>query len=407
MADEKIQCQKCRKMLKEINFYTYKDGRKTEMCKGCLTMHIDNFNPETFVWLLEKMDVPYVPGEWNSLRDKAYEKDPVKMNGMSVFGKYLSKMKLKQWKEYGWADTERLSAEALAREEENAKMDAERAEMLTEQFKNGDISEAEYKTLTSTLAQNENYMSGATTAQLAHLNQDNPYDESRFLSEEDMPDPGAELTDEDKIYLAMKWGRLYTPGEWVLLEQKYTEMTSCFDIQDSDTISTLKLICKTDLKMNQALDSGDIDSFQKLSKVSESLRKSAKFTALQNKEEQNNFISSIGEMVALCEREEGFIPRFCTDIPQDKVDITLQDMNNYVKRLVTEDLGFGAQIETALKKIELQRQENQTSVEDSIEEIEKELDGETEILMNEDYQEFYNLVAEWSAQDAEVADQED
>jgi hypothetical protein len=250
MADEKIQCQKCRKMLKEINFYTYKDGRKTEMCKGCLTMHIDNFNPETFVWLLEKMDVPYVPGEWNSLRDKAYEKDPVKMNGMSVFGKYLSKMKLKQWKEYGWADTERLSAEALAREEENAKMDAERAEMLTEQFKNGDISEAEYKTLTSTLAQNENYMSGATTAQLAHLNQDNPYDESRFLSEEDMPDPGAELTDEDKIYLAMKWGRLYTPGEWVLLEQKYTEMTSCFDIQDSDTISTLKLICKTDLKMN-------------------------------------------------------------------------------------------------------------------------------------------------------------
>ena len=135
MAEDKIQCQKCRKMLKEINFYTYKDGRKTEMCKGCLTMHIDNFNPETFVWLLEKMDVPYVPGEWNTLRDKAYEKDPVKMNGMSVFGKYLSKMKLKQWKEYGWADTERLSAEALAREEENARMDAERAEMLTEQFK--------------------------------------------------------------------------------------------------------------------------------------------------------------------------------------------------------------------------------------------------------------------------------
>ena len=36
------------------------------------------------------------------------------MNGMSVFGKYLSKMKLKQWvnpetgKYYGWADTEKL-----------------------------------------------------------------------------------------------------------------------------------------------------------------------------------------------------------------------------------------------------------------------------------------------------------
>ena len=32
------------------------------------------------------------------------------MTGMSVFGKYLSKMKLKQWKDYGWADTEKLKA---------------------------------------------------------------------------------------------------------------------------------------------------------------------------------------------------------------------------------------------------------------------------------------------------------
>ena len=59
-------------------------------------MHIDNFNPDTFLWILEKMDVPYIPEEWNSLRDKAFAKDPYKMNGMSVFGKYLSKMRMKQ-----------------------------------------------------------------------------------------------------------------------------------------------------------------------------------------------------------------------------------------------------------------------------------------------------------------------
>jgi len=56
------------------------------------------------------MDVPYVPAEWNVLRDRAFAKDPAKMNGMSVFGKYLSKMKLKQWKNFGWADSERLQA---------------------------------------------------------------------------------------------------------------------------------------------------------------------------------------------------------------------------------------------------------------------------------------------------------
>lgn len=57
-------CVKCGKMMDEnTQFYTYKSGEKTDMCKKCLTMHIDNFNPDTFLWLLEKMDVPYVPEE--------------------------------------------------------------------------------------------------------------------------------------------------------------------------------------------------------------------------------------------------------------------------------------------------------------------------------------------------------
>jgi hypothetical protein len=57
----------------------------------------------------------------------------------------------------------------------------------------------------------------------------------------------------------------------------------------------------------------------------------------------------------MCERD-GFIPRFCTDIPQDKVDFTLKDQKDYIYKLVTQDLGFGQQIEDALKKIEVQRQ---------------------------------------------------
>ena len=59
-------------------------------------------------------------------------------------------------------------------------------------------------------------------------------------------------------------------------------MTESFDIQDADTINTLILICKTNLKMNQSLDIGDVDGFQKLSKVSESLRKSARKVLYQD-----------------------------------------------------------------------------------------------------------------------------
>ena len=107
-------CEKCRKTMADDNFYTYKDGRKAEICKRCMTMHIDNYDPQTFLWLLEKMDVPYMEEEWNVLRDRAFAKNPEKMNGMTVFGKYLSKMRLKKWKDYGWADTEKLNQEKEA-----------------------------------------------------------------------------------------------------------------------------------------------------------------------------------------------------------------------------------------------------------------------------------------------------
>jgi hypothetical protein len=38
--------------------------------------------------------------------------------------------------------------------------------------------------------------------------------------------------------------------------------------------------------------------------------------------------------------------------------MTLRDMNEYVRKLVTQDLGFGQQIEDSLKKIMLQNEMN-------------------------------------------------
>jgi hypothetical protein len=83
-----------------------------------------------------------------------------------------------------------------------------------------------------------------------------------------------------------------------------------FDIQDADSKNTLIFICKTYLKMNQAIDCGDVEGYQKLSRVYDALRKSAKFTAAQNKEEKADFIDSVGELVAYCEKNGGKIPRY-------------------------------------------------------------------------------------------------
>ena len=392
-------CQKCGKMLDEdTQFYTYKNGEKTEMCKKCLTMHIDNWDPSTYLWLLEKMDVPYVPVEWDVLRDRAFAKNP-NLNGMSVFGKYLSKMKLKQWKNYGWADSDKLQAlneeKRSAQEAERAAFDAE----IKEKFEAGEISEAEYKTMVSAQTQHEEYVNAPIMQ--PNTTMDRYYDENTSIVNSQLDNSVAQLTNDDKIYLAMKWGALYKPQEWIELERSYEEMTNSFDIQDADTINTLILICKTNLKMNQALDCGDIEGFQKLSKVSESLRKSAKFTAAQNKEEKNDYVDCVGELVAMCERE-GYIPRFETDIPQDKVDLTLKDMENYLYKLVTQDLGFGQQIEDALKKIQIQKEMAETETVDP-ESDEEAIQG----LKDAEIAEYYNSIEEQKMLDADLFNSEE
>ena len=102
--------------------------------------------------------------------------------------------------------------------------------------------------------------------------------------------------------------------------------------------------------MNQAIDSGDLQGYQKLARVSDTLRKSAKFTAAQNKEEKNEFIDSIGQLVEYCERYGGIIPKFEVTAEKDIVDKVIDDLKEYNRSLVYEDTALARQIEDYLKK---------------------------------------------------------
>jgi hypothetical protein len=57
-----------------------------------------------------------------------------------------------------------------------------------------------------------------------------------------------DLTEEDKRYLLLKWGKMYRPDEWVWLEKLYNEMMASYDIQTAGHIDNLKKLCKTSLK---------------------------------------------------------------------------------------------------------------------------------------------------------------
>lgn len=360
----KIVCKKCGRPLSEVNFYTYKDGTKTEMCKQCLTMHIDNFDPQTFLWLLQKMDVPYLPWEWNVLRDRAYQKDPKAMNGMSVFGKYLSKMKLKQWKGYTWADSERLQKEHEQSIKQQQAITEEYEKSVKQQFDKGQISQAQYKTLvdTSYLKRESPELqppSKQAKDNLSPIGADNAFDEKNFVPQEELPDPAASLTQEDKVYLAMKWGRLYKLNQLVALQRDYAKMQKAYGVtqSDPDTQNTLLLICKTNLKANNAIDHDDVETYQKLCRVSDTLRKSANLTALQNKKDKEHVINSASEIVEYAEKVGGVIPRYKLDQPRDVVDQVILDLKSYQNSLIKEDPALSREIEDYLKKREQAEQQ--------------------------------------------------
>ena len=403
MAAEQRYCSKCGKTMADTNFYTYKNGDKCELCKPCLTMHINNWEPDTFTWLLEKFDVPWLPWEWNVLRDRAYAKNPYKMTGMSVFGKYLSKMKLKQWNKYGWSDTEELQA---AHEQElnalGVDVDNDKAQLSTikEAFDNGEITEAQYKTYAETHAPDPSMAPPEAYTGSSPLSQGFQYPVNSPFEEVQLVDVGADLTEDDKVYLAMKWGRLYKADEWVSLEQLYNEFMDSFDIQGAARIDTLKMICKTSLKMNQAIDCGDVDAYQKLSRVYDAMMKSAKFTEAQNKEGKSDFVDSVGELVAYCEKEGGQIPPHKIDVPFDVVDKIIDDLKLYNKTLIEEDRSLAEEIENYLKN-------KQIAEEMKRDREEARLRGNSEVeLEDEDYANFREEIVNQRAEDAELLEEE-
>lgn len=366
-------CKKCGKTMDDTQFYTSKnlekyppDG-KMDICKKCLTMHVDNWDPETYKWILQEIDVPYIKEEWNGLLEK-YGKDPKKVTGLTIIGRYLSKMKLKQWNKYTWADTETLKKDSIDKKVLNMKAQGFTEDEIQEQL-SIDRTPPKPKELEDVQA---------------------PVGTPEYEDPEEDDDFGDQLTEEDKLVLRLKWGRGYSWEERVRMEQLYNDMMSSYDIQGAGHKDTLIMVCKASLKANQLIDAGDIDGFQKMQKAYDSLMKSGKFTAAQNKGESGEFVDSIGELVALCERE-GFIPRYYTEGPQDKVDRTLQDLQQYTHTLVTEEMNLGNMIEASLREIVKDRErEANIDVEDS-DEDEDLFNYEHSELTEEDYQEYEDM----------------
>lgn len=386
---ETYYCEKCNRTMNGTEFYSsnnlekYPNDGKFPVCKKCMTMHVDNWNPDTYLWILQEADVPYVPDEWNKLMEK-YGRDPQSMTGMTILGRYLSKMKLKQFKDYRWKDTEFLQQMANNKLEQTMKRQGYDAQQIATAIEKSSIT-----------------IPGGELKEPVYAPPPNAPTEDYFAQQSGEVEQELDLTDEDRTYLRLKWGKTYKPEEWVKLEQLYEEMMASYDIQGAGHKDTLKLICKTSLKANQLIDIGDIEGFQKMSKVYDSLMKSGKFTAAQNKAESGEFVDSIGELIELCEKE-GYIERYYVEQPHDKVDLTIQDMQRYTRTLIEDETNISTMVEKALRENAKEDEEKAKNAESdivddadlSIEELEK-------TIKDSDYADFEEFKEQESAQDNE------
>lgn len=380
-TDKTYYCEKCNRTMSDDQFYSsnnldkYPNDGKLNQCKKCITMHVDNWNPDTYLWILQECDVPYIPDEWMKLMAN-YAKDKSKVTGMTILGRYLSKMKLKQYKDYRWKDTEFLQELANVKIEQAMKRQGYDAAQITTaiEAKKINIPKEELK-----------------EPVYAEPQFDNSYEQE---NQDQLDDLGLDLTEEDRTYLRLKWGKMYKPEEWVKLEQFYNEMMESYDIQSAGHIDTLKLICKTSLKANQLIDIGDIEGFQKMSKVYDSLMKSGKFTAAQNKAEQGEFVDSIGELIELCEKQ-GYIERFYVEQPNDKVDFAIQDMQRYTRTLVEEETNLSTMIEQALKQNAKEDKESLENNEfDIVDDTDLNMEDLEHTLEDQDFEDFSNFIEE-------------
>lgn len=384
--EPKIICKKCGRERAATKFFKKKTKERIDICVDCLTMYIDNYDYTTFSWILEMFDIPYIKNVWIKMANDIYLKNPAKFSNRSVIGKYIRTMNMKQYADYCFADSDKLNmAQEMAKERREATVDKDYVLQLQKELEEGKISKAQYDTLSpetpSSIDKEEEEFIALKEEAIKPIQQGADEGEIR-----------KQLTDEEYQYLLMKWGYLYQPSQLVQMEKLYNKYANEYEL-NVDREDTLKKICKTSLKMDEALDVGDTQSYQKLASVYDQLRKAGKFTEVQNKEEQERYLDSIGELVALCEREGGPIKEFVDpdEYPQDKVDFTIKDLKSYNYNLATNELNLSDLIQTYIDKLDKAEQSgddidlNKGLITSKEEEVEEDTLSDQEAIDFQDY----------------------
>lgn len=106
----------------------------------------------------------------------------------------------------------------------------------------------------------------------------------------------------------------------------------------------------------------------------------------------------------MCEKE-GYIERFYIESPNDRVDMTIQDMQRYTRTLIEEETNLTLMVEKALRE---NAKEDEAEADDSdiIDDDNMSIEDLEKIIKDSDFTEFDDFLEESAAEDAQLLEDE-
>ena len=142
----------------------------------------------------------------------------------------------------------------------------------------------------------------------------------------------------------IKWGTGYTFEQLISLENLFVNTLRANNVSSPMQKDAIKKACKMSVALDKAISNMDSKEINELSKAYQNFVKTAKIDDLIQAASQD-VISNVAQLVDFIE-ENGYEFKFYDNVDRDIVDKSLKDIQQFIRRLVSDATGLDVIFET-------------------------------------------------------------
>jgi hypothetical protein len=163
------------------------------------------------------------------------------------------------------------------------------------------------------------------------------------LAHEELIDRIAPIKQDYILRNRIKWGGDYVFNELIYLENLFVNTLKANAVSNPMQIDAIKKACRLSVALDRAITTGESKSINELSKSYQNFVKTAQIDDIITNASKD-VISNVSELVAYIE-EQGFEMPYYDGVERDVVDISMNDIKDYLRRLVIDNTGLEAEFE--------------------------------------------------------------